>query len=73
MEEAKEQDVRRTHQRGSVKRKKVDPASSVSEAVAGIQSIDPHVIYWLLIPLLLYQDASDCHWPAAGNRYLHSL
>ena len=43
----------------------------IVNATKSMQTIDPHIIFWILLPLLLYEDAADCHWHVMARvRYL---
>eukprot|EP00971_Amphidinium_carterae_P199531 3960083-Amphidinium_carterae.1 len=36
--------------------------SEYGEAVKSFTAVDPHVVFWVLLPGLLYEDAAGSHW-----------
>jgi len=40
----------------------VIPEWEIGRAIKDFQNLDPHVIFWVLLPPLLYEDASAVHW-----------
>merc|ERR1719454_1355186 len=38
------------------------PGGSIAWTISYMQVVDPHVIFWVMLPILLFEDAFDCTW-----------
>jgi hypothetical protein len=48
------------------------PGSTLGQVVNEVENINPHVVFWLFLPPLLYEDSSTMNWHVGSRVMINS-